>query len=75
MRNHSEIIIPHEINVNSKHYLALIYIYISPFSPVLSCSVMSESLQPHSPPSSSVHGILQARMLEWVDISSSQRAN
>ena len=37
----------------------------------VSCSVMSESLQPHelySPPASSVHGILQARILEWVAI-------
>ena len=38
-----------------------------------SCSVMSNSLQPHglqpcSLPGSSVHGILQARMLEWVAI-------
>ena len=34
---------------------------------------MSDSLQPHecSPPGSSVHGILQARILEWVAISSS----
>ena len=33
-------------------------------------SHMSESLQPHlcSPPGSSVHEILQARMLEWVAI-------
>ena len=36
-----------------------------------SCSVMSDSLQPMdcSPQSSSVHGILQARILEWVAIS------
>ena len=33
-------------------------------------SVVSDSLRPHgcSPPRSSVHGILQARMLEWVAI-------
>ena len=32
------------------------------------CSVMSNSLQPmdHSPPGSSVHGILPARILVWV---------
>ena len=32
---------------------------------------MSNSLQPvdYSPPSSSIHGILQARILEWVSIS------
>ena len=36
----------------------------------VSCSVMSDSLQLHglSPPGSSVHGILQARVLEWVAI-------
>ena len=38
---------------------------------MLSLSVVSDSLQPMdcSPQSSSVHGILQARMLEWVAIS------
>ena len=37
-------------------------------------SVMSDSLRPVdcSPPSSSVHGILQARTLEWVAISFSR---
>ena len=37
-------------------------------------SVMSNSLQPVdcSPPSSSIHGILQARILEWVAISFSR---
>ena len=29
--------------------------------------VMSDSLQPHGPPNSSVHGILQARIMEWVE--------
>ena len=35
---------------------------------VLSHSVVSDSLGPlgYSPPGSSVHGILQARILEWV---------
>ena len=38
------------------------------------CSVVSDSLRPHglSPPGSSVHGILQARILEWVAISYSR---
>ena len=39
------------------------------------CPVMSDSLRPWtvcSPPSSSVHGIFQARILEWVTISSSR---
>ena len=39
----------------------------------VSCSVMSDSLQPHSPPGSSVHGIFQARTVKWVVISSSRR--
>ena len=36
----------------------------------VSCSVVSDSMRPHdsSPPSPSVHGILQARILEWVAI-------
>ena len=36
-------------------------------------SVVSDSLQPVdcSPPASSVHGILQAKILEWVSMSSS----
>ena len=36
--------------------------------PVRACSVISNSLQPHgqeSPPGSPVHGIFQARVLEW----------
>ena len=34
------------------------------------CSVMSDSMRPmdYSLPGSSVHGILQARILEWVAI-------
>ena len=38
------------------------------------CSAVSDSLWPMdcSPPGSSVHGILQARILEWVDISYSK---
>ena len=40
---------------------------------VLGCSVVSESLQPHGlQPGSSVHGILQARTLEWVAMPSSR---
>ena len=41
----------------------------------VNCLVMSDSLQPHrpSPPGPSIHGILQARTLEWVAISSSKR--
>ena len=41
------------------------------FPPSDSRSVVSDSLDPMdwSPPGSSVHGILQARILEWVAIS------
>ena len=35
--------------------------------------VMSDSLQPHGPPGSSVYGISQARILEWDAISFSRR--
>ena len=36
----------------------------------VSSPVVSDSLQPLcSPPGSSVHGILQARILEWIPIS------
>ena len=41
----------------------------------VSCSVLSDSLRPHGlspPPGSSVPGILQARMLEWVAMSSTR---
>ena len=37
---------------------------------VLSCSVVSDSLRPHGPPGSSVHGILRTRILEGVAVSS-----
>ena len=39
---------------------------------LFNCSVMSISLQPSSPPGSSVHGISQAGILEWVVISFSR---
>ena len=41
---------------------------------MLVASVMSDSLWPHglSPPGPSVYGILQARILEWVSLSSSR---
>ena len=41
---------------------------------MLSCSFMSSSWQPHEP-GSSVHGILQARILEWVAIHFSRRSS
>ena len=36
-----------------------------------SCSTLCSPMD-HSPPGSSVHGLLQARILEWVAISSSR---
>ena len=40
-------------------------------------SVVSDSLQPygHSPPGSSVHGILQARLLEWAAVPYSRESS
>ena len=41
----------------------------------VSCSVKSDSLRPHglyNPPGSSVHGILQTRILEWIAMPSSR---
>ena len=64
------------------HTYIYIYIYtqlhthISTYTHIwqwqFSCSVISDSLQPMdcSPPASSVHGILQARILEWQPFSS-----
>ena len=42
----------------------------------VSCSVMSDSLRPHGlwPTDSSVHGISQLRILEWVAISFSRKS-
>ena len=34
----------------------------------VNCSVVSDSLRPQGPPGSFVHGILQARILEWLAI-------
>ena len=41
---------------------------------VQSCPTLCNSMD-YSPPGSSVHGILQARILEWVAISSSRRSS
>ena len=43
----------------------------------VSCSVVSDSMRPHGlyPPGSSVHGILQARILEWDAIPFSRGAS
>ena len=60
---------------NPTHYSSFfknIFNYFYPCACMLSRSVVSDSLRPMgcSPPGSSVHGILQARILEWIAISS-----
>ena len=62
------------INFLSYVHLSLLKSMVSISSHVLSCSVMFDSLQPHgcSLPGFSVHGILQARILEWVAMPSSR---
>ena len=51
-------------------YLVCVYVCFSHFSCVHFCDLMH-----YSPPGSSVHGILQARLLEWVVISSRRRSS
>ena len=55
------------------HICIYVCIYISVYKKI-SRPVMSDSLQSmdYSPPGSSVHGILQARILEWIAISFSR---
>ena len=52
-------------------------VFENTFKPVLECSEVSASLQSlnYSLPGSSVHGIFQARMLEWVAIFSSRASS
>ena len=57
------------------------YLALHQLVPCLEMKVLITQLCPHlcepmgySPPSSSVHGILQARMLEWVPFPSSNKA-
>ena len=44
---------------------------VSAYMHAHSCSTLCDPMN-RSPPGSSVHGILQARVLEWVAISSSR---
>ena len=57
-------------------YTVLLFLFLTYFTPYVCvcCLVMSNSLQPMdcSLPGSSIHGILQARILEWVAISFSR---
>ena len=64
---------PSRLRSSEKRHVALNQLLLPVV--VLSCSVVSDSLWPHglySPPGLSVHGILQARILEWVAIPSSR---
>ena len=53
----------------SNKYHSSIYFYTSDSSVFL---VMSNSVTPYSPLGSSIHGIFQARIREWFDISFSK---
>ena len=56
----------------------VVHIYSRIFTCTCSCSVasvVSDSLQPHSPPGSPVHGMLQARILKCVAMPSSRRSS
>ena len=57
-----------------KHWCVCVCVYAHTYACVLSHSVMSSLCDPmdYSPPGSSVHGIVQARILEWVAISFSR---
>ena len=55
------------LSVNHISYL-MRYLF-KPFVWCVNRSIVSNSLQPHGLPGSSVHGILQARILEWAAIS------
>ena len=54
----------------STEILKLRYRFLKEKSESVNCSIMSDFLQPVdcSPLGSSVHGVLQARILEWVAI-------
>ena len=56
------------LSVNHLSYL--MRFLFKPFVCVcVNLSIVSDSLQPHGLPGSAVHGILQARILEWAAIS------
>ena len=57
-------------SITSKIFAHLVLYFIIHKSGNVSCSLVSDSMWPmdHSPPGSSVHGILQARILGWVAI-------
>ena len=51
--------------------LSLVVVWVRVFSVALSCPTLCDPVD-CSPPGSSVHGILQARILEWVVMPSSR---
>ena len=53
----------------------VLHFYLSLKSESESCSVVSNSVTPWNPPGSSVHGILQARIPEWVAVPFSRRSS
>ena len=71
------ILFPENLKARHSTFLNLIVSYLKRLECVCLCSVasvVSNSLQPMncSPPASCVHGILQARILEWTAISYSR---
>ena len=67
---------PSATSLSAMHLLTLLHLSSEPSSlPEITCMLCAKSLQlcpslcntmDYSPPGSSVHGILQARILEWV---------
>ena len=55
------------LGLDLKHVVVVVY--------SLSCPTLCDPIDPYSPLGSSVHGISQARILEWVAISSSRRSS
>ena len=72
LENFEHMIGQKEMETLSPWLMALVFLIC-----VLSCSVTSNSLLPHGRclPGSSVHGILQARILVWVTISFFKRSS
>ena len=64
----------HTIHTHTHTHTHTIYIYIKCMSAksLQSCPTLCDPVD-HSPPGSSLHGILQARILEWVAMPSSSK--
>ena len=78
----ARVYIPNTWNLSWKSMILVIFILISSFVPVVvvyglvakSCPTLCHPMD-CSPPASSVHGIFQARILEWIAISFSRRSS